>query len=284
MLADLLQSLIEQQLPDDVELEVVVVDNDGEGNGRFTVDRFAAGSSIPISYHHEPIKNISLARNKAVAAAKGDYILFIDDDEVASPTWVATMLDALHIHNADAVFGRVVPVFHNDTPEWIKNISFYHKANRPTGTKTHIGRTSNAIVKAALLRQLDGPFNSAYGITGGEDTHLFHRLLLMNASFIECFEGYVTEYVPPERTQPKWLRKRALRTGMLYVRRNVALAENPLITKLYIFAKAVAQIAPSFLLSLFYFPNRYRRLHWRLKTAAYVGHIQAIFGKSIEGY
>lgn len=284
LLAKLLESLINQALPVDLSMEIIVVDNEVAGNGRKTVAPFIDSSPTPIYYFHEPIKNISLARNKAVAEATGDYILFIDDDEEASPHWVQTMVEALEQYGADAAFGRVVSVFNDSAPEWIKSMYIYHRPCGATGTPTYTGRTSNAIVKAEWLRNENPPFDPAYGITGGEDSNLFHRLSLKGATFIDCYEGVVTEFMPPERTTPEWLLNRAKRTGIIYSQRTVALSENKAVTKLYIFAKAVAQFVVSFGLKLVSFTNPARRLHWGLKMAAYSGHIEALFGKRMVGY
>ncbi|MEM7333976.1 MAG: glycosyltransferase family 2 protein [Chloroflexota bacterium] len=284
LLANLLKSLINQEVSKDIKFEVIVVDNDPEENGRSVAEKYINRSQIPIHYLHEPIKNISLARNKAVSEAKGDYILFIDDDEEASPKWIQTMVNALDKFDADAAFGRVVSIFNDEAPEWIKSIYIYHRPCGETGTPTLNGRTSNAIVKADWLHAENPPFDPAYGITGGEDSNLFHRLSLKGATFIDCYEGYVTEFMPPERTQPEWLVNRARRTGILYSERTVGLAKNKMVTRLYIFSKATAQYVVSFLMKLASSTNKARRLHWELKMAAYSGHIQALFCRRMMGY
>ena len=284
LLANLLESLINQEISQDIRYEIIVVDNDPEGNGRFVTEQYINNTPIPLHYFHEPIKNISLARNKAVAEAKGDYILFVDDDEEASPAWLQTMVTALDQYGADAAFGRVVSIFNDDAPDWIKGAYIYHRPCGKTGTPTLTGRTSNAIVRAKWLHDENPPFDPAYGVTGGEDSNLFHRLHLKGAKFIDCHEGVVTEFMPPERTQPEWLVNRARRTGIIYSERTVKLAKNKAITRLLIFSKAVAQYGVSFLMKLASATNKSRRLHWELKMAAYSGHIQALFGRRMIGY
>jgi succinoglycan biosynthesis protein ExoM len=70
------------RLPD----EVVVVDNDAAASARPVVEhRLREGAPFPIRYAVQPVKNISLTRNKTVELAGGDWLAFIDDDERAPP-------------------------------------------------------------------------------------------------------------------------------------------------------------------------------------------------------
>ena len=61
---------------------IAVVDNDYERSAEQTVEDIRRTSPLPISYCVEPEQNIALARNKAIANARGEFIVFIDDDEV----------------------------------------------------------------------------------------------------------------------------------------------------------------------------------------------------------
>jgi hypothetical protein len=51
--------------------------------------------------------------------------------------------------------------------------NFYTKDCSPTGDTAVYTRSSNCIIKADLIKSEPGPFDPAYGITGGEDKHLF---------------------------------------------------------------------------------------------------------------
>src|SRR5262245_38929655 len=109
LLDKLLKSLVDQVLLDDVTIEVIVVDNDPEGGGEPIIRKFHNTERVSFRYFRQPIKNISLTRNVAVANSAGAYILFIDDDEVACPDWIARLLMAAREYNADGVFGPSLP-------------------------------------------------------------------------------------------------------------------------------------------------------------------------------
>ena len=62
-------------------------------------------------YVHEPRPGISHARNRGVAEAKGDFVAFIDDDELPAPNWLESLLLTQRTYRADVVLGPVRPVF-----------------------------------------------------------------------------------------------------------------------------------------------------------------------------
>lgn len=49
---------------------------------------------------------VSRARNKGIDLAKGEYVLFVDGDDVLSKYYVEKMLDALDRYETDLVIGR----------------------------------------------------------------------------------------------------------------------------------------------------------------------------------
>ena len=99
-----------------------------------------------------------------------------NNDEEAEKNWINNNIETLNKYNADGVFGPVLPLFHDRTTGWIKEGNFFTKDCPPTGDTAVYTRTSNCIIKAELIKSEPCPFDPAYGITGGEDTHLFTRL------------------------------------------------------------------------------------------------------------
>jgi glycosyltransferase involved in cell wall biosynthesis len=88
---------IRQQSPG--PFEVVVVDNGSTDGTRETIDSYARVMPIVYAFVGEP--SIPRSRNTALARASGDAGLFIDDDCLAEPGWLAEAAHALEVH-ADA--------------------------------------------------------------------------------------------------------------------------------------------------------------------------------------
>ncbi len=189
LLKKLLDSINDQVVDGDIQIEIIVVDNDPEKQAESIVTQTANYLKYPICYFTQPIKNISLTRNVAVKHATGEFILFIDDDGYADKLWVKNMLNCSMKYNADAVFGRVIPYFDEETPEWIKKGGFFERDCPPTGQSPEFTRTGNCLIKADLLKSVDGPFDPEYGLTGGSDTHLFTSLLKKEPDIFRVMRG-----------------------------------------------------------------------------------------------
>ena len=80
--ARLLASLASQDLPAATHLRVIVADNDDIPSARETVMRAFADLGLEGVYLHAPARNISIARNACLNAARATLVAFIDDDEV----------------------------------------------------------------------------------------------------------------------------------------------------------------------------------------------------------
>ena len=134
---------------------IAVVDNDYERSAEQTVEDIRRTSPLPISYCVEPEQNIALARNKAIANARGEFIVFIDDDEVPCPNWLINLYKAYHKFYSDGVLGPVVPHYEIDPPQWVVRGKFYDRPSHRTGEVLHWTntRTGNVMLRRAIFRQ-----------------------------------------------------------------------------------------------------------------------------------
>jgi succinoglycan biosynthesis protein ExoM len=282
LLEKLLSSLSDQDVPEDVMLEIIVVDND-PGGAKAVCDRFAG--RWPLRYFIQPVKNISLTRNVAVEHATGTFLLFIDDDEVAHPGWIAALLGAVESFGADGAFGRVIPEFHEKAPGWIRTSAIFNRPCGETGVEAALPRTGNAIVRASLLKDVPGPFDTAYGVTGGEDTRLFEALKRDGAKFVDCREAVVSEFIPPARTTMSWMLLRAYREGNMYARLAIETAGGKKPWKrLVILSRAVCLFLLSLTAVLAFSPSRAVRAHWVMRLVSSIGKSMAVFGRFYEEY
>lgn len=86
----LVRSIIEQELPPEVALEIIVVDNGSHDGG---VERLAG---LPVRVVREPRRGPAAARNAGVRAARGDVIVFMDaDTRAAHRRFLVAHLDTL---------------------------------------------------------------------------------------------------------------------------------------------------------------------------------------------
>jgi succinoglycan biosynthesis protein ExoM len=203
--------------------EVIVVDNDAEKTAEATIEQ-ARAEGMELQYLVEPVRGIARARNRSIEPATGEFVAFIDDDEEADPKWLLRLWAEVKRHQDDGGIGPVLPKFDHGTPPWLIRGRFFERPRHPTGTILAAGqtRTGNALVRRALLAASPGPFDEAYGLTGGEDTELFLRLIAADGRFIAVDSAIVYEHLPRHRTTVRWLLRRRFLAGMAAARLYVA--------------------------------------------------------------
>jgi glycosyltransferase involved in cell wall biosynthesis len=97
-LGDAIRSVLEQQ---GAELEIIVVDNGSSDETR----TLAEGFGPPVHVIDEPQLGAAHARNSGVRIAQGEYLAFLDADDLWLPGKLARQLAALEAsHNLDMVF------------------------------------------------------------------------------------------------------------------------------------------------------------------------------------
>jgi glycosyltransferase involved in cell wall biosynthesis len=132
---------------------------------------------------------ISHARNRAVKEARGEYIIFIDDDETPDTGWLHAYEHMIQQEHPDALGGRIDVMFEDaDRPPWLSDelLGFLGKLDHGTvqhqltDSDTPIF-TGNCGFKKSIFDDA-GLFNVDLGRrggdnTGGEDTEMYRRLV-----------------------------------------------------------------------------------------------------------
>lgn len=267
-----LLSLDALELPDGLDLRIVVSDNDDTPTAQSVVNDTAANMMLSVLYRHAPARNISVARNAGLEAAterEADWVAFLDDDEEADAEWLAALLNHADRTGADAVFGPSVAEYGADAPEWIRTKDYH--SNRPERRSgvVQTGHTCNA-----LLRWDEAPwsaerFDIARGKAGGEDTEFFFRLYHQGARFEICDDAIVREAVPPGRLSFGWLARRKYRSGQSYV----AITQGGVSKRVTLAATAGVKALVCAGGALASFWSAERRNYWLLRGALHMGVI-----------
>lgn len=209
----LLKSLVSQQTESLFDFSVVIVDNDAQRSAEPVVSAFSKEGRIEVIYCVEVRQNIALARNKAVAAAKGDYICFIDDDEFPIENWLLLLYKTCQQYGVDGVLGPVKPFYDETPPAWVVKGKFYDRPSYPTGfvIDWRKGRTGNTFLRRELFRDEPEPFKPHF--RSGEDQDFFRRMIDKGHVFVWCHEALAYESVPSNRWKLSFMVRRALLRG-----------------------------------------------------------------------
>ena len=130
---------------------------------------------------------LSHARNRAVAEARGEYVLFFDDDETPDPQWLAAHEAAMETYAPDAAGGRLEVLFEGERPAWLADelLGFLGKLDHGPAAWLTLPSTpfygGNFAIRRGLIEDVGG-FDTQLGRkgrtnNGGEDTEFYRRLL-----------------------------------------------------------------------------------------------------------
>jgi glycosyltransferase involved in cell wall biosynthesis len=209
-LARCLESLLAQHYH---RFRVLVVDN-APTTGETAAVVAAAAARGAVDYLVEPTPGLSHARNRAVAAAPGEILAWIDDDEGADPYWLSEIARALADHPAaDVVTGVVVPAeLDTDAQLWFEQFGGHSKGRgftpdvfSPASARRQsplyplppFGAGANMTFRPGVLERIGG-FDPALGAgtpaMGSEDTLAFTQVLLAGGTIAYHPSALVRHY------------------------------------------------------------------------------------------
>jgi succinoglycan biosynthesis protein ExoM len=254
---------------------VVVCDNDRDESAKAVAEKARTDLRLDLIYCVEPVQNISLARNRALANARGDFIAFMDDDEFPEPDWLQQLIVCRDKFNADGILGPVRPHFDSPPPRWIIRGRFCERPEHQTGTVLdwRQTRTGNVLFRRSLIQDLDQPFRPEFG-SGGEDQDFFRRMMERGCRFVWCNEAVVHEVVPPARCTKSYFLKRAFLRGQ---------NERYLLTGCSVAKSVLAIVIYGFLLPPYCLFGAHRSMKLLIKLLDHSGKVLAAAGVRVVG-
>src|SRR5579862_4694998 len=118
LLRNTLQTLLELEVPPDVEWELILVDNNSTDETKPIVEAFATRLSRPVQYVVERTPGKSYALNTGVLASRGEILAFIDDDVLVDSGWLKALWRAFEETDCTGVGGRIRAGWTTAKPPW----------------------------------------------------------------------------------------------------------------------------------------------------------------------
>ena len=167
--------------------EVIVVDNGSTDATPQIVKQAQAEYSLPTAYVFEATPNRGAARNRGIAAAGGDLVVFIDDDVWTPPGFLAAHSAA---HQGPGTFAVSGPIL--NVPSYVE---------RPKPSLANYSRaflcTCNVSISREALHWVKG-FDEQFDLYGWEDTELGVRLRENGVRARFAWDAYLYHIKPPQ--------------------------------------------------------------------------------------
>lgn len=231
LLDKMLNSLLAQTYPVS-SFEVIVVDNGSTDKTREIFEKYEdkLGNYYYV-YNSSP--GLHIGRHAGLNVAKGEIIVYADDDIRAMPTWLESIYEAFK-KNPDValVGGKNLPEFEATPPSWVNQLWQEQEGLRSCSlfsildAGNEIGEISPysvwgcnfSIRKSVLLRiggfHPDGMPKDKLRYRGDGETAVAKRVLLMGYKTLYHPQASVYHWVSSERMTFSYVFERAYRSGI----------------------------------------------------------------------
>jgi glycosyltransferase involved in cell wall biosynthesis len=232
-LKDTLASLVRQESIKNIKYECIVVDNNSRDKTKEVVESYISDFKGKLRYIFEPNQGLSYARNRGVQEACGNIIAFTDDDCIVDKNWLLNIVHNFKAFNCDGIGGRVLPLYPESTPQWIKdNLSLlsgpivYRDYGK--GSKVYKNKSMDAFVGANMAYRKNcfrecGLFRTDLS-TGrgffGDDTEFFRRVEKNKKRLYYCGDVSVWHKHERKRMNYKYIAKWFFISGKTSIQEN----------------------------------------------------------------
>jgi GT2 family glycosyltransferase len=174
---------------------------------------------------NQEARGLSGARNTGVKAAKGDVLIFMDEDAFPEPGWLARLLEGYADPQVLGVGGAILPEWVGARPAWfpdeflwVVGCTYLGMPEKPSPVRNLIG--ANMSFRRDAFFDLGG-FNRLLGRLGslpigGEETEFSIRLRQHKPHGILLYDprARVQHSVPPARAAWSYFRSRCYQEGL----------------------------------------------------------------------
>jgi glycosyltransferase involved in cell wall biosynthesis len=202
------------RIPAGVEWELLVVNNHCTDGTNEVAARHVG--KLPLRLLFEARQGLSHARNCALEAAKGELIVWTDDDVLVDPGWLEAYCQAAAQWPQAAFFGgNIQPWFASQPPRWIvDNPKLAPFSERQLGSGVRLMNAdeypfgANMAFRRAALEPL--AFDPRFGRVGddlisGEEIHVIDRLKERGLFGVWVGTARVKHHIPRQRLTRKYV-------------------------------------------------------------------------------
>jgi GT2 family glycosyltransferase len=216
-LVECLESLKQQSLP---PLEVIVV---VDGDDRIRQRLLERDGDETVLSTPAP-SGLSIARNIGIAASRGEYVAFLDDDAIADRDWLLHLRNVVDGGAVVGASGLSQPLWEGGQPEWMPQELLWALGCTYEGLPTQRTEVRNVFGGCALferrLFEEFGGFNPNLGrghkgLAGCEETEFCVRVRRgeSHLKFVHEPAAVIHHRVPRDRQSKRYVLRRAVGEG-----------------------------------------------------------------------
>jgi glucosyl-dolichyl phosphate glucuronosyltransferase len=224
LLLETLESLVKQKTDGAFTFEILVVDDGSSDGTREAVLEFVEQCPLSCRRVDGGGQGVGHARNTAIESSIGEWIAFIDDDEIADEEW---LYELYAVTSKPDVFIVGGPYYLRLPDEQVAGMSevtqlviggfrFPFDTPHPFPESESPG-TGNCLIKRSVFDKI-GMFSTSS--SAGEDSDLWGRAGDAGYRYWYSPKAIIRHYVPPYRLEEKYLKWNSMRWGSNKAQRN----------------------------------------------------------------
>lgn len=220
------------------EYEILLVDNNCTDNTKEVCEAFVEKHrDVNFRYVVEPEQGLSAARNKGIKEAKGDIIVYIDDDALVDSHYLRTYAEWFESHPVTmACGGPIEPLYETSEPAWMTpytkalltawmdygdKVREYPQGRYPGG--------GNAAYRKKVFEQV-GLFNTALGRKGGnlmgsEEKDIFVKMHAQHMQVLYLPWPVLHHCIPQAKLERDYFDRLTLQMGISERQRTLAISK-----------------------------------------------------------
>lgn len=204
-----LNSIFEAAKVATLDSEVIVIDNNSSDRTLELISAHKKSHEINIIVNHK--QGLAYSRRKAALSCNGDYVVFVDDDNIISKNYICVLEKIIKNYNATVIGGCSIYEGNIKLPTWWEKYREYYAC----GCRFQNSRFLNGkfdkmwgaglCIESTILKKALGGFDLfCIGRCGnkqlsGEDTELNYRLKLLGGKFYFSTELLLYHHIADNR-------------------------------------------------------------------------------------
>ncbi len=222
---NLLESIVNNTLSRQ-QYEILLVDNNSTDHTRSVCETFAqAHPDVKFRYVFEAEQGLSAARNRGIREARGEWIVYVDDDALVDAHYLQDYVDCFTQQpNVMAAGGPIDPLYETSEPAWMSpytkalltawmdygNVQrHYPKGRYPGG--------GNAAYRKCVFEQV-GLFNTALGrkgnaLSASEEKDIFDKMHALGMEVVYLPKPVLHHIIPQAKLEKPYFDRLTYQIG-----------------------------------------------------------------------
>lgn len=227
------------------EYEILLVDNNCKDNTRGVCTQFAeAHPDITFRYVVETEQGLSAAKNCGIREAKGDQIVYVDDDALVDSNYLSDYVEYFAEHpDVMALGGPIEPLYETAEPDWMTPYTkalltaWMNYGNQPREyPKGRYPGGGNAAYRKEVFTKV-GLFNTELGRKGNlllaaEEKDIFDKMRTQGLKFMYIPGPVLHHCIPQAKLEEDYFNRVTVQIGKSERARTLAISRKKYVERL----------------------------------------------------